>query len=272
MKVKDVLIKEFSNIDDNKVGLLLSGGNGSASILYTLLEMGKEVHAYTFHMEDYESTDLIIAKQLCAKYDIEHTCVALSSDLDSLKKDCLYLVNDIGCKLKTDVECCWAIKNTLPHIQERVVIIGIGDDNHFCITKKAMMYYSQTAELMDEFREKKYSKCIAQTELIKLMAKEFDVEVNFPYTINDMCEIFKGTTYKQINKPKMKQWILDTHPEKFEVNRYYHAVFQKGDSKISDNFLQLLDSDWNLKGYKRTDGIYNSIGRGELPLEKEGFL
>lgn len=41
------------------------------------------------------------------------------------------------------------------------------------------------------------------------------------------------------------------------------------DVLVSDNFLQLLDSDWNLRGYKRTDGIYNSIGRGELPLENE---
>lgn len=272
MKVKDVLIKELSKINDNKVGLLLSGGNGSASVFYTLLEMGKEVHAYTFHMEGHESTDLIIAKNLCKKYNVEHTSIPLSSDLNKLKKDCLYLVNDIGCKLKTDVECCFAIKNTLPYVKESVLTSGMGDDNYFGLTKKARLYYSQTAELMDEYREKQHNKYITQTNQIKLMAKSFDIEINLPYLSNDMREVFRGTTDEQINKPKMKQWIIDTHPEKFSENKFYHADFQKGDSGISDNFLQLLDSDWNLRGYKRTDGIYNSIGRGELPLEKERLL
>lgn len=269
MEVKDVLVKELSEIKDNKVGILLSGGNGSASVFYTLLEMGKEVHAYTFHMEGHESTDLIIARKLCEKYNVEHTAVPLPTDLIEVKKDCLYLVNEVGCKLKTDVECCFAVKNTLPYIKESVLISGLGDDNYFGLTKKARLYYSQTAELMDEYREKQHNSYVIQTNFMRLMAKNFGIEMVLPYMSDDMREVFRGTTDEQINKPKMKQWILNTHPEKFSENKFYHADFQKGDSKISDNFLQLLDSDWNLRGYKRTDGIYNSIGRGELPLENE---
>lgn len=105
MKVKDVLLKELSKIEDEEVAILLSGGNGSASVFYTLLELNKKIHAYTFHMENHESTDLIIARNLCEKYNVQHTEVALTSDLNEIKKDCLYLINELGCKLKTEVEC-----------------------------------------------------------------------------------------------------------------------------------------------------------------------
>lgn len=271
MNVKNVLIQELSKIEDDKVGLLLSGGNGSASVFYTLLEMGKTVHAYTFHMENHESTDLVIARELCKKYNVEHTAIPLSSDLNELKKDCLYLVNEVGCKLKTDVECCFAIKNTLPHVKENVLTSGMGDDNYFALTKKAALYYVQTVELMDEYRDKLHASYTVQTGFMRKMADEYNIKMVLPYMSEDMRSVFRGTSNDEVNKPKKKQWIIDTHPQKFNENKFYHADFQKGDSLISDNFLQLLESDWNLRGYKRTDGIYNSIGRGELPLEGEVF-
>lgn len=269
MKVKDVLISELSKIKDDKVGILLSGGNGSASVFYTLLELGKKVHAYTFHMENHESTDLKIARALCEKYNVKHTAVPLPSSLNDIKRNAYELVKNAGCKLKTDVECCFAVKNTLPFVEEKILTTGMGDDNYFALTKNAQIYYTQTAELMDQYREKAHNKYVVQLGFMQKMANEYNVEIVAPYQAENMRKVFKGTTNEQINKPKMKQWILDTYPEKFEENKYYHADFQKGDSKISDAFLVLLDSDWNLRDYKRTDGIYNSIGRGELPLKNE---
>lgn len=268
MSVKDILMQELSKIEDDDVGLLLSGGNGSASLLYTLLDLGKCVHAYTFHMEDHNSTDLIIAKELCKKYNVKHTTIPLSSDIEKLKKDCLYLVNDLGCKLKTHVECCFPLKNTLPLVEEKFLIYGMGDDNHFCISKQAILHYSDSIENMDKWRRMKNTKSKIQGKMVQDMADGYDIEIIYPYLTDEMCDYFEGKG-KEINDPKIKQSILDSYPKEFKENRYYHAVFQKGDSKISDNFLQLLDSNWNLRGYKRTDGIYNSIRRGELPLENE---
>jgi len=79
-----------------------------------------------------------------------------------------------------------------------------------------------------------------------------------------MFDLFVDTSYEQLNKPKKKQWILDACPKEFQENKFYHANYQKGDSLISDNFLQLLQSDWNIKNYKITTGIFNAIKRGEI--------
>lgn len=166
----------------------------------------------------------------------------------------------------------FAVKNTVPYIQERYLTTGIGDDKYFALTKNAAINYTHSAKAMDEYREKSHKSYIKQTGFMKEVAAQNNIKMITPYLTDDMREVFRGTTNEQINKPKMKQWILDTYPEKFEENKYYHADFQKGDSKIADNFLQLLDSNWNIRNYKRTDGIYNSIARGELPLKDEVLL
>lgn len=263
-KVKDALLDSLSKIEEEEVGLLLSGGSGSASVLFALLDLGKKVHAYTFHMEDVESTDLIKARELCEKMNVKFTSIPLPRDLDVIKKDLLYLINDVGCRLKTDVECVFPIKHTLPYVKQNVLTSGLGDDNFFGLSKHAQINYKQTAELMDEYREKAFNAYEVQMNLMRNIAKEKGIFLHSPYQSHKMVKVFKGTEWNEINKPKRKQWILDSYPELFSDMKCYHANYQKGDSGISDAFLPLLESDWNIRGYKRTDGIYNSIARGEI--------
>lgn len=264
MAVRDSLLKSLSTIKEDKVGLLLSGGNGSASVLFALLELNKEVHAYTFHMENHESTDLKRARAITSKYGVRLTEVPLPSDLRTLKRDCLYLVNEVGCVLKTDVECSFPIKYVLPLVEEKVLTSGLGDDNYFALSKQGQIHYRHSVESMNAYREKAFREYEVQVNLFQKMADNYGISLVSPYQMQDMIDTFKDTSWEEINKPKIKQWILNSYPKEFEGIKFYHANFQKGDSKISDNFLQLLSSDWNTKGYKRTDGIFNSIRRGEI--------
>lgn len=264
MTVKKVLLQELSKIEDKDVALLLSGGNGSASVLFALMELGKNVHAYTFHMKNHESTDLIKARELTKKYNIKFTAVPLPDDLETIKKDCKYLINEIGCELKTDVECCFTVKHTFPVVKEKVITSGMGDDNFFVLSKSGQLNYKHSIDGMNKYREKSHAKYEVQLGFFKKMAEKYGITIYSPYQSQGMVDLFHNTSYEEINKPKQKQWILDAFPEKFNESKFYHADFQKGDSNISDSFLKLLESDWNFKGYKRTDGIYNSIKRGEI--------
>lgn len=257
-------MKSLSEIEDKDVGLLLSGGSGSAAVLFGLLELGKNVTAYTFHMEDVESTDLIKARNLAGRFGVKFVPVPLPSDLGTVKKDCLYLINEVGCRLKTDVECAFPIRHTLPLVKEKVLTSGLGDDNFFGLSKKALFNYKHSVPLLDEYRKEAYVKYDVQLNFFKAMGEAEGVAVHSPYQSKDMLKVFLGKSWEELNKPKIKQIILDAFPEEFEDLRTYHANYQKGDSGISDNFLQLLDSDWNLRNYKRTDGIFNSIARGEI--------
>lgn len=264
MRVREALLKTLSEIKEEEVGLLLSGGSGSASVMFALLELGKKVHAYTFHMENVESTDLVRARDLTTKYGVKFTAVPLPTDLQTLKDDCLYLVNEVGCELKTDVECAFPIKYTLSLVEEKVLTSGLGDDNFFGLSKQALINYKHSVESMNTYRKMAYEKYEVQINLFKKMAKDHGITLHSPYQMQEMIDVFMDTSWEEINKPKKKQWILDSFPEDFQNIKTYHANYQKGDSRISDNFLQLLTSDWNAKGYKRTDGIFNSIRRGEI--------
>lgn len=264
MNVKDALLNTLSTIEEKEVGLLLSGGSGSASVLFALLELGKKVHAYTFHMENHESTDLKRARELTSKYNVRLTEVPLPSDLETLKKDCLYLINDVGCELKTDVECAFPIKYTLELVEEKVLASGLGDDNFFALSKHAQINYKHSVEGMNYYRAKAHKEYEVQISLFQKMAEGYGIKLISPYQTQDMVDVFMDTSYEQINKPRKKQWILDTFPEKFSESKFYHANYQKGDSGISDNFTQLLESDWNIRNYKFVVGIYNSIKRGEI--------
>lgn len=264
MRVREALLKTLSEIKEEEVGLLLSGGSGSASVMFALLELGKKVHAYTFHMENVESTDLVRARDLTTKYGVKFTAVPLPTDLQTLKDDCLYLVNEVGCELKTDVECAFPIKYTLSLVEEKVLTSGLGDDNFFGLSKQALINFKHSVESMNTYRKMAYEKYEVQINLFKKMAKDHGIILHSPYQMQEMIDVFMDTSWEEINKPKKKQWILDSFPEDFQNIKTYHANYQKGDSGISDNFLQLLSSDWNVKGYKRTDGIFNSIKRGEI--------
>lgn len=61
-KLLKIIEKESNGTD--KVGLMLSGGIDSSSILYSLLELNKKVHCYTFYLQNYESKDLKSARRL----------------------------------------------------------------------------------------------------------------------------------------------------------------------------------------------------------------
>jgi hypothetical protein len=215
-------------------------------------------------MENHESTDLKRARDITSKYGVKLTEVPLPRDIKTIKNDCLYLVNEVGCVLKTDVECAFPIKYVMPLVEEKVLTSGLGDDNYFALSKQGAMHYKHTVELMNAYRAKAFQEYEVQISFFQKMANDYGINLFSPYQTQEMIDTFMDTSYEEVNKPKAKQWILDSYPKEFENLKCYHANYQKGDSGISDNFLQLLSSDWNIKGYKRTDGIYNSIRRGEI--------
>ena len=75
-----------------------------------------------------------------------------------------------------------------------------------------------------------------------------------------MINEFKGVQWDAINKPKEKQVILDSYKDWFnKVKVFRHQNFQKGDSGISNAFLQLVHTDLNKGNFKTPLGIYNDI-------------
>lgn len=100
LNIRDILVNQAKSIPYNEVGLCLSAGTDSAALLFALLEANKTIKAYSFSLDDRESKDIIAARQLANKYNIEFVPVMLSTNLDNLKQDILILHNKFRCTKK----------------------------------------------------------------------------------------------------------------------------------------------------------------------------
>lgn len=266
MNLRSILLSQLSKVEDDKVAILLSGGVDSCSLLFGLLELNKKVVAYTFMLEGIESEDFLCAKNVARTFNIEFIPVILPNDINILKNDLLYIINTFKLKNKAEIECAWTMYRAIKEIRERSIITGLGADGYFCLSKKGMMHYKHSIDLMNEFRQKYFSKPNhAQNITINQMCQKENKIVYNTFLCKEMYDKFIDTSWDQINKPKQKQPILNSFPEYFKkIKIRPHTNLQLGDSGIEKHFEQLLSSDWNLHNYKSVVGIYNSITRGEI--------
>jgi len=260
-----IFISELSAITEDRVGLLLSGGVGSTALLFALQELGKQITAYTFTMEGHISSDFSRARKTAKMFGIEFVPVFLPRDLDVLKRDMLEIAHSGVAKKKTDFECSWPMLYAYPAVREHVLVAGMGDDCHFCLSKKGLIHYAHTGRI-DEFRQKLYAnEGYAQRPMHELLARRYGLDLFLPYLSPAMKSIFLGTTWEDVNKPKQKQPILDAFPEGFRrVRPYPHINLQLGDSGIAEHCARLLETDWNKRKARSVISIYNDLLAGRL--------
>jgi asparagine synthetase B (glutamine-hydrolysing) len=264
-EIKGALHEEMKEIEGD-VAVLLSKGIDSSSLLFTLLEQKKKVVIYSFTLEDRESSDFIGAKRIAKHFGLPFIPVYLPVSIDILKEDILYLIREKGMRKKTEIECTWAMMYAIRAIQEPTIVSGLGADGHFVISKRGCLHYKFSVELMNEFRTKLFSnRNYAQQHILTVLAMEKGKQLILPYLSPDMIDVFKDTTWEELNKPKQKQVILDMYPLHFDqIAVYPHSNFQLGDSGIAEHFTKLLHTDWNKGKGKTVISIYNAIARGEL--------
>lgn len=262
MNVKSVLMHFASTTQDNDVALFLSGGIDSASLLFSLLEAGKRVTCYSFMLDGKMSTDFSLARRNAREFGAAFVPVLLPRDIPSLKRDLVALAK-LGAKKKTDFECGWPMLHAYAAVNQRVVFSGMGADGHFCLSKKGLMHYKHR---VDVFRRMTFaSPGYAQQPLHRALASRYGKVAVLPYVSKEMQDVFFGTSWEQVNKPKQKQPILDAFPGQYRRMKVLpHTNLQLGDSGISDHFRRLLASDWNMDGWKSPVGIYNALSSGRL--------
>ena len=266
LNVHDVLIGLVDKcVSEKDVGISLSSGIDSASVLFALLECGKNVTVYSFTMADNESRDFKEAKDIAKKLDLMFVPVYLPRSINSLKTDCLRLHRVYGCVKKTDYICTWPYLYLTSAVGESVLATGMAADGHFVISKKAMIHYKDKPE---EFRKQYFSnptRC--QLPFRTKLAKENHIRLFEPYLETEMYDYLLHSTWIECNRPKQKMPIRRAFPDmysRYGIKIHNHTNFQLGDSGISEHFGALLDTDWNTHNYKSVVGIFNAVNRGEL--------
>lgn len=269
LNVHDTLIELVNTVEDDEVAISLSSGIDSASILFALLECNKKVHVYSFTLDDRESRDFKVARELANRYNLEFTPIILSTNIEKLKKDILTLHNKYGCITKTQYECSWPYLYLIPVIKERVLATGIGADSHFVLSKKGILHYKDNPV---EFRKAYFSNHNrGQLPQRTQMVDECNKILFEPYFSEKMINYLLNSTWEECNKPYQKMPIRRAFPNEFaKMHIYQHTNFQLGDSGISNLFEKLLNTDWNIYNYKSVVGIFNCVNRGEIVRVKNG--
>ena len=264
-KVKSILTHELKETNKD-VALLLSRGIDSHSLLFELIEQQKRVVIYSFTLEDRESSDFKGARKTAEHFGIPFVPIYLPVSIEQLQKDVLYLIREKGLRKKTEIECTWAMMYALKTIKEEHIVTGLGADGHFVISKRGCLHYKFTVELMNEFRNNLFSNPnYAQQAILKELGEEAGKTFVSPYLSKEMIEVFKDTSWEELNKPRQKQIILDMYPAYFsQVSIHHHTNFQLGDSGIAEHFSKLMDTCWNIGKGKTVISIYNAIARGEI--------
>ena len=255
---RKIFIQVVADICKNtdNVGVALSAGKDSSSVLFALLELKKKVTAYSFHVEDIQSTDFIHAKQNAKTFKVPFVeCIIPKKvSLDNIKD----LMARTGCKKKVEIECYYPYYYILPKVKESLLLLGLGSDTFFCLSKKGMIHYSKTLDGIRKYRELDYEITINDLERLNLLS---DVGIYDPFADKRIYNYFYNKSWKEINKPRQKETLLVAFPEYFNKIKLFNQMnLQCGDSGLREIFVPLLkDRKINYKHRTRVLDLYSDI-------------
>lgn len=260
--VHDILISLAETVEDNDVAVFASGGIDSWSVVFSLLEVDKKVHVYSFTLEDRESYDFLKAQELSKLYGLQFTKIVLPISIDILKQDVIKLHKLFNATKKVEYECLWPFMYAYNNVTERTIGSGLCADGYFCISKSGCLHYKND---IDTFRQNYFKNNGSQYRNHFSMADYYDKKLFMPYNSQIMFDFFVGKSWNECNKPRQKQLIYNSFEKQFSLGKLkQHSNLHLGDSGISEHFEKLLTTDMNKHNYVSVTGIYNSINRGEF--------
>ncbi len=260
--LKDIFIHNINCITEehDSVAIALSSGIDSTAVMFALLELKKNVRAYTFHVEGVESQDLIHARRNANTFGVELVECVIPKQIDT--NNVFRLIRCYNLKKKTDIECVYPFLYVFPKVKEVLMLTGGAADGHFCLSKKGMIHFRHTLEKMNEFRDNLFSNpdYSQRFTLDKIGREEGLVSVQAPFGCESVRDFFRDKTWEDINRPKQKQTLTDMFPEQFaKIKRFNHTNLQCGDSMIREVFEPMLDCKINKKNRARMVDLYRDL-------------
>jgi asparagine synthetase B (glutamine-hydrolysing) len=260
-ELKKIFINELNKIcaDKKNIGIALSSGIDSNSVMFGLLELGKKITAYSFHVEGIMSKDYLNAKRNAKIFGINFVeCIMPNQVRLEIVKEIIKKYNKYK---KTDIECIYPFYFLLNKVKEKILITGACADGHFCLSKNGMIHHRHTIEKIRKFRLKLFNNPdYAQTKTINRIGEEkYGIRIDTPFNKKSIIDWFMDKEWNEINRPKQKQPIIDMFENFKYINRYPHTNLQCGDSKIRELFSPLLKTKLNIRNRKRVIDLYRDI-------------
>lgn len=270
--VRDYLLSATQT--KNSCGVLLSNGVDSNSILASLLRNKSRPTIISFRIEKYTSTDWTAARRIANKLELPFIDIELTTDVEAIAKDVRFCIDELDLRKKADIECFVPVMKAIDAASAAGVVdlfTGSAADGHYGLSLKAYkLAYSgnnlDDCKWLDEFRDAYFARVNpAQTKTATDYGATKKINVYAPYVSQELVEIYRGASWRWLNNPKQKMPVRDAFPELVDWRvGSRHINLQLGDSKIAENYTQLVESQFNQRGYKSPVGIYNAMARGEV--------
>lgn len=260
---------------NGKVGLLLSGGMDSLSVLLACLDIGIKPTCYTFHLKGVISEDLQSCRKICNIFDVQLVEIPISFTSESMYKlskeiiydniESVYFKNHI----KTCVQCQVLMSFVPQYVKEDVILSGLNaDDLCFNTRLYGKMSANKTPSGIRKLNETRYidthNEYRGSYKFFVNMFAKYRIKFIDIYRDDQVREYFYGLSYKQCTSPKPKYpiymafrqefdtWDLLRKPSSFQVNSGARELFEE---------LLTNNPKINVNKHKTCVGILNDIWR-----------
>lgn len=270
-QIKRVIDTCLSQLSDKKILIPLSGGLDSNSILFSCAERNLDCVAVSFRMDSHESRDFKTARANANALGVDFHEIVLSSHVEDIKRDLVYAARDLNCKKKTELECIRPMIHLYKVAKElgaSVIVSGLGAENVYLETKKAVINYKKTPDLYREMmREKVLLRDSVQLRQHDILCELHNIEHVMPYIVDDMFDTFMGVSWESCMKGTSKRPAKEQYSSflsREDIKVFAPQGYQLGDTGIGESFKCLLNSDWNIRSVTNVIAIYNDLIAGRL--------
>lgn len=266
-----------------RIGIALSGGVDSCSVLGALLDNGIRPVVVSYRPSTHDTLDHQHARQAAHLLDLSFVSAVVPMDFNSLREDALSLTKR-GYKTKLEVECLTPMLEVLRCTSEvGVGILYTGDqaDGYYLNNNWMARNYDRAHGIpgpqrrpvsedkdsvrIDELRDIYYREDRSCSGALVALGKEIGIQVRVPYRALAMRQAFHGTHWRDVNTPRLKEpvWLAYAHHfnRSFKV-RDKPMNLHRGDTMFADTMGRTLMV--GIPGpWRSPTGLYAAMARGE---------
>jgi asparagine synthetase B (glutamine-hydrolysing) len=253
--LRDVLLFATEKmLRTDEVGLLLSGGTDSMTVLWCLQFFGVRVQAYTFYLEGRVSKDVMAARLASETYGVPLTEIEIPyQSTGALAFDVAQLVHDMGSARKTAVECTWPFMHVTPFVVEEQMFTGMSADDLYGSAAHMQINYGKNPSA---FRAKRAEQMADERTggwcYVRDLFNRDAIELCAPYRDEVVIDWFLQRSFAELHTPKQKGVALRAFEKEYAKTKMYRrqSNLQVG-SGIREYMARMLDDpEVNPKGRK----------------------
>jgi len=271
---------------ESPVGIALSGGVDSCSILAAMCFNGVRPVVFSYTPDSHESTDFKMARECAGDLGLEFVPVYFPMSTAQLEAGAREVVS-YGYKTKLEVECLVPMMHVL-RVAARVGVhcLYTGDQaDGFFINNNWMARNFDRAQgipgplrravskdddpwRIDKLRDIYWNEDRSCSGALQFLGGTVGVSVQVPYRDEAIREAFKGSLWTDINEPRIKEPIRLAFKDILNVRiptRPLPVNLHKGDSLFAETMGRKLMGAEHLRGpWATTTGLYSAMARGSI--------